>query len=107
MKDLLLILATWRLSHLIAKEHEPTGILMKLRYKAGVRYDEHNEMISTNMLSKGILCMWCNSIWLGWFVALVAYRKPFAVFYGLAYSSGAILIQEALEHGQSQHRNAS
>lgn len=107
MKDILLILATWRLSHLLAHETEPTGILSWIRHKAGVQYNERSEMISTNQLSKGILCTYCNSVWFGVLIAMLAYRKPFAVFYGLAYSSGAILIQELLEHGKSINRNAS
>lgn len=62
---IVLSLATWRLSSLIKREHGPLSIFDKIRYWAGVRYNEANEMYGTNALAEGMICAWCSSVWFG------------------------------------------
>lgn len=58
-------LASWRLASLLAREHGPWDVLDRVRYATGVRFDEASRAYGTNELSKGMLCIWCLSVWLG------------------------------------------
>lgn len=95
-----LILATWRVSNLLAREEGPLSILATLRYALGVRYapEPPYEIYGKTVFSKAIICVYCNSVWVGivfsvlyviwhplWFIAL-----PFAL------SAGAIMVDEIL-----------
>ena len=59
----LVSLAVWRVSSLFAREEGPFDLFLRIRLLAGVKFDKSSEEIGTNWLSKGILCVWCNSIW--------------------------------------------
>lgn len=64
---LILILATWRISNLIVDDNEdgPWELLPRLRYVAGVRYDDKSRPYGTNVVARAILCIWCTSFWVG------------------------------------------
>lgn len=93
---LILVLATWRVSSLLAREEGPYDVLHKLRYYLGVRYNEYSEPHSDKMLGQLVLCIWCNSIWVGFLIAVAS--NPFSVYsytiVPLALSAGAILVEE-------------
>lgn len=99
--NLLLILATWRLTSLLSNtnEHGPYELLDKVRYLAGVRYDSNSQPYGTNELSKGLVCFWCCSVWVGAALALLdgLLRGAAPIWYllvaGLAYSAGAIVLE--------------
>lgn len=66
MKEIIiLILATYKLSHLFAFEDGPFEVLDKFRKWSGVKVSEYGEMYGTNQFSIGLICMECNSIWIG------------------------------------------
>jgi hypothetical protein len=52
---LILGLATWRVSSLLAEEEGPRGVLERMRYKIGVRYDEESYAYGTNELARQVL----------------------------------------------------
>lgn len=58
-------LATWRISSLLAHEEGPWDLLEKIRHLVGVKYNQNSDRIGTNVVSKGVICIWCNSIWIG------------------------------------------
>lgn len=93
-KLLLGILATWRLTKLLKEERGPYEILARLRQWVGVRYDVYSTAYSDNELGRAFLCFWCLSLW----IALVLGRGK--VMETLAYSGGAILIEESLNAWQ-------
>lgn len=62
---IILILAGYKLSHLIAIEDGPFEMLDKFREWTGVKVSEYGEQYGTNQLSTGIICMNCNSVWVG------------------------------------------
>jgi hypothetical protein len=64
-------LACARLSWLVAREDGPYDLLSRLRYALGVRYDKTSQPYGTTMLSKMIICYYCNSIWIGIFLAVL------------------------------------
>ncbi len=89
------ILATWRLTRLLyagspteLAEDGPFDVFARLRDAVGVRYDEYSRPTGANVVAKGLSCFWCTSVWAGLFVARGNVIKA------LAYSAGAILIQE-------------
>lgn len=95
---LVLLLATWRLTSLIADEDGPWYMLERLRHRLGVAYDEHNVRYGRNELARGLLCPWCLSVWVGAFWALLAAAWPGAVWVALpfALSAGAIFLHRRI-----------
>jgi len=93
---ILLGIATYRLSFLLADEDGPWEIIERFRYFIGVRYDDTSMRYGTNVFANGIICSFCNSVWIGigltvlWFlspeilfiVALPFALSGFAVFMG-------------------------
>ena len=51
-------LATWRLASLFADDQGPFDIFARFRYWAGER-----ERVGTNFFAKGLICVWCVSMW--------------------------------------------
>lgn len=93
---LVMVLATWRVSSLLAREDGPYDVLHKLRYHLGVRYNEYSEPHSDKMLGQLVLCIWCNSIWVGLVIAILADPMNYFSYtiVPLALSGGAILVEE-------------
>lgn len=84
---LILGLANWRIASLFALEDGPFNIFERIRQLPGLQ-----ELLS---------CLWCTSVWTGFFLALTA-RKQFDIRaimimpFTLALSAVAIVIQQAL-----------
>lgn len=70
LKTLALALVTWRLSSLLNREDGPFDIFARVRTLAGVEYDVYSRPYGSNVISKGLICFWCVSIWVGGVVAL-------------------------------------
>jgi hypothetical protein len=64
MDFLILALATFRISSLIADEDGPLGALEWLRSRIGVERDEGGQTYGTNNFAVGVICLWCNSLWI-------------------------------------------
>ena len=65
MDFIILALATFRISSLIADEDGPLGLFEWLRSLVGVKRDETGQTYVENNFAIGIICLWCNSIWIG------------------------------------------
>lgn len=92
-------LVVWRIASLISHEEGPFDIFSRVRYKAGVRYDEKSNEFGKNNLSRGILCLWCTSVWVALPVSAVWEISHSFSIVGLfmvwmALSSSAILFDE-------------
>ncbi len=97
---LILAFGVMRWSSLLAYEGGPHDLFSKLRHEVGVLYDEHSNPYGTTMLSRGILCTRCNSIWVGVIVAvLYAIYPPLItlVMLPFALSGMAILLMRDYE----------
>lgn len=91
----ILILATWRLSSLLASEPGPWDVFGRLRHLAGVRLDDVGTPYGLDELARGLLCVKCNSVWIGLSWAVTYYLWPDLTFWlalPLALSAGAILL---------------
>ncbi len=91
------VLATWRLSKMITEEEGPFMIFTRLR-STFPSDGKHG------WIGRGLYCMWCVSVWIGIALGLVlslgASPTPtvvWGVVMGLACSTGAILVDYAVE----------
>jgi hypothetical protein len=100
MHILILILATWRISSLLATEPGPWDVFGKLRTLVGVVYDVNGEAHGTNVVGKAIICVWCNSLYIGAAWAPAWWLAPTAatlVALPFALSAGAVIVNEVVE----------
>lgn len=90
---LILSLATWRVSSLLAEEDGPANLLGRLRYALGVRYDAESYAYGTNWISEQITCLWCVSLPVGlaWFLFWL-WAGNLAVFVALPFALSTIAI---------------
>lgn len=96
MLDLLIgILATWRLTSLLHSEEGPFELFARFRDWAGVKYDEQSRPVSGSQIGKMLSCFWCCSIWSA--LAIMFFQGKGSFVKVLAYSAGAILIEEMRE----------
>ena len=89
---IILALATWRMSSLLADEAGPFEVLERVRYHIGVRDTSDMIPYGTNELARGALCGWCNSIWIGFFwTALYLLWSPI-VYFALPFAMSAVAV---------------
>lgn len=93
--------ATWRVSSLLVHESGPYDILGRFRDWVGVAYDEHSRPYGRNVVAAMLLCLWCTSVWVGWAIAILTVPESW-VLHGLAYSAGAILIDQWLRRNPNR-----
>lgn len=98
---LVLSFANWRLAHLLAEEGGPWDYLAALRVRLGVRYDEYSQPYGTNVVASAMLCVWCNSVWVGVFQALatlLSQEVALWIFLPFALSATAIVIDTEINN---------
>ena len=76
MEFIILALATFRISSLVAGEEGPYGLFDWFRSLIGVIRDEGGKTYGTNSFARGLTCLWCNSIWIGLMVSLAFAWEP-------------------------------
>jgi hypothetical protein len=95
----ILALATWRCASLLVSEEGPFGVFGKLRHRLGVRYDENSIPYGANWLAKGLVCVWCVSVWMafGWALLYLLFGN-YAVWLAvpLALSAAAIVVESVV-----------
>lgn len=80
----LALLATWRVTHLLAEEDGPVDVIVRVRMWLGERW-----------IGKLMDCFNCLSLWIAAATALFVSRKPVGwLFSWLAISGGACLLQQ-------------
>lgn len=102
----LTLLATWRLTSLVARERGPLAIGRRFRSLFGVfhgpddkpAYDEDGELMlnpvtpwarvdsALHEIALGLTCLWCCGVWVSFlFTLLLAYLAPDLVFNAPSY----------------------
>ena len=84
---LLAVLATWRMTHLLAKEDGPSDLVVRFRARLG-----------SGSAGKLMDCFNCLSVWVAAPVALLTCRKPSdRILAWLALSGAACLLERAVQ----------
>ena len=87
------VLATWRVSHLIAHEDGPFDMIVRLRRRAG-----------DSVLGKLMDCPYCLSLWIAAPLALLLARTPGAWCVAwLAISGGSSLLEKFSRSDREPH----
>ncbi len=96
LEMLTLVLATWRLSHMLAKEQGPGDIFDKLRLWLGAKETMNFGWTGDTFWSKLVVCPLCLSVW----IAAIMYLCLPWLWWGiliLAISGAASLLQLVAE----------
>ena len=101
---LILGLATWRLSSLIATPGDdgPWEMFLKFRELVGVKHDKDTgQYYGTNVFAKAIECVWCVSVWIGIALGILyLYFGDWTVCFSLPFAlSGAAIVVERIANG--------
>lgn len=98
MDFFVLALATYRISMFLAVEDGVFGIFERMRTGAGVKKDEYGQMYGDNELARMMICMYCNSVWVGVLIAGLYMLFPQFVYVvlPLALSGAVVLVKEIL-----------
>ena len=90
---LILALATWRISSLLANEAGPYDAFERLRKRAGTYYDDYSNAQGKNELAKMLICTWCNSVWVGtlWLILYLAFND-YAVYLACPFAASTFVI---------------
>lgn len=86
-KFVLVVLATWRVTHLLANEDGPADFLARLRARAG-----------NGFLGKLMDCFQCLSLWIAAPMALFVSEKPLDLLLTWLALSGAACLLERIGH---------
>jgi hypothetical protein len=98
----LVLLAAYRLSDMLAdpQQEGPYKILMGFRNLVGVYYDEYSSVQGRTSFARGLLCQYCNSVWIGFLFTLVVLVLIYLsipvwiVFLPLGISGFVVLLKE-------------
>ncbi len=60
----------------MADEDGPFKSIDKLRYVVGVRTTDNGETYGKNSIATGVICTWCNSIWIGTVIVVAWFFLP-------------------------------
>lgn len=99
MDLVILALTTWRMASLLAEEDGPFEMFARLRALVGVKYNARTGSdYGINRLAQGMLCVWCNSVWVGaaWTLAYWWDERTIWLALPLALSAGALLVHRVM-----------
>jgi hypothetical protein len=100
MTIFLMILASWRIANLLADTTQsgPFELLDWFRAMMGVKYSDGSIAYGSSSLASMILCIKCNSVWIGIVFALLYYLTPEVTFFvSLPFAlSGMMMLIESL-----------
>ena len=83
IRFVLAVLATWRMTHLLASEDGPADLIVRFRARLG-----------HGLAGRLMDCFNCLSLWIAAAAALFVFRKPLEwLFTWLALSGGACLLE--------------
>ena len=92
-------LAVWRLSALIAYDDGPYSALHLARAKVAQRGADSKFW---NMISEGIHCVWCSSIWFGALFAVWTASDLVSWFVHLSAMSGVAILANSYVMGRRE-----
>lgn len=107
---LILMLATWRTSSLLADEEGPFGFFEKIRGRIGIIYMDDGDREGKNELARTVLCTWCSTLFLsGLFWAVLFYiwgQVVILIALPFALSTGSIYVDRFIWRGSKYKRTS-
>ena len=112
---IVLILAAWRIAHLLVAEQGPWNVFGRMRRRAGIEQvivqtpqGADIAYSARTQLAEGLLCVWCVSVWtaalwMGLWSIPALQTGVLLVARIFAISAGAIIVQESLERLRNSH----
>lgn len=90
-------LAIWRIANLFVNEAGPFFVFKAIREWAGIVHDDAGNpfLVPDNFTAQALSCVWCMSLWVGFFFTIFLLTLPNIAFYvatTFAFSTLAILI---------------
>ena len=95
---IIMALATWRISNLIVNEDGPWELLERLRNFIGVKDGPYGKY-GTNVIARGISCVWCLSVWIGAILTAIYLILPdvtLPLTLPFALSTVAVILDEVI-----------
>lgn len=89
--------AIWRISNLFVNEGGPWLVFKSIREWSGIQHDDGGQpfLIPDNITAQALSCVWCMSLWIGFFFTIFLLIFPVISYYvavTFAFSTLAILI---------------
>lgn len=112
-------LATWRVSSIIAYEDDLFGILTRLREAIGLHWFDQHDRYAPYMVEEGtwryrfgelVSCLHCNSVWVGIGYTVFAYistQITLIISLPFALSAIAVIIKDVMDYGESDDSDPS
>lgn len=106
----IIALATWRISSMLVDEDGPFDVFGRIRRSVGIKtHLEETEVpkqwkvvkdTPDNFFAEVLSCMWCCSLYVGAFWALLLFLLPPSLWFAIpfALSTCAIFMEKALEN---------
>ena len=101
-KFIIASLAVWRLSALIAYDDGPYSALHLARAKSTLKGEKSKFW---NMLSEGMHCVWCTSLWFSPLFAIWTANDLVSWFVHLLAMSGVAIVLNSLVMGHGEDNN--
>lgn len=92
MPFFLLSLAVWRIASLFANEDGIFDIFIRFRALVGVKELGTDKEHGTNWFNSGLICVKCNSLWIGLLAAFVLLPQSVGQYFVLALALSAMAI---------------
>lgn len=92
---LVVTLATWRISSMVANERGPFGVFYRIRERVGIQHGDDGRpfIVPEKFLAELFSCVWCNSVWIGCGLTILLAVSPGATFWiSLPFSMSALAI---------------
>ena len=95
----ILALATFRLASLLANEEGPFALFVRIRHFCGEELTADGTRYSNTAIGKGVICLACNSVWIGSILTIAYVLAPVTILLTLpfALSAGAMLTSAVIE----------
>lgn len=93
------ILATWRISVLLAVESGPFDLSLKLREWAGISHDDTGDKVGHDgsFFARLLDCLWCLSFWVGVVVTMILFSPHVNwLLLPFAFSASAVWLDEVI-----------
>jgi hypothetical protein len=84
---------------MFVREDGPGDIFARIRYWAGIRWDEFSRKYSNKFLGKMLMCVWCTSVWISAIASILLFPEDIwtYILYVFSLSAVAIAFDEAMQ----------